>query len=412
MAAKVNLLKLFSTGQGIAGGIGNYVNYPADHDSNYTAIETTVNQITDEITAARLGDSQIPGDMLTSDEVTEGRYATEDAAISTSGDILTVSSGPIYVNGQKVLVVGDTFDMNGLATDTYYINVDANGLLNRSTVTGQAFFDICDIVWTTPTTFGTITDNLFNDGEVLNSIKHGYMQEPGNPPGVITDVTNVDYPGRLRPNLRYKSREGVLGATGIFAGADDILGITSALDGVSDTVLAATFNNEGQFDMFEQARFSLIATAAHSIPEDGTSSNNDVRWETLPATNVAGALERFEPESYTASTEWQGATGNVNCIIPSGFEGTWMISAWFEIDELTGGTYIEARLFQNGGVSTGSFAEVRYAPAPTGSTKVCLSGMWEAAAGDTFNLEVTHDATTAENILDGGLTAFRLGGAV
>lgn len=412
MATPLSLLKSFVDGQG--GGIGSYTTYPADHDSNYGDIETTVNQLVSEVAAARVLDTLLPIDLAVSDDIVDnfssiGRMAPWEVKVSRSGATLTITSGRLIVNGTRVDVTGTTFSAvraNGL----YYIASDQSGLLAISSSASSAFVDICSVtvasnLWTSPNTdlIGVSQRIPLISANTTNRI---YQRD---------DFTGGNV-GNNDPAIRCVNSDGVLEDAGFsHSGTPSQFYWISQNDGGEATgspVIAAGFEPTGQLSLREQARFSLIATAAHSIPENGTSSNNDVRWDTLPATNVAGALERFEPESYAASTDFQGATGNVNCIIPSGYGGTWMISAWFEIDELTGGTFIEARLFQNGGTSTGSFAEVRHAIAPTGSTKVCISGMLEAAGGDTFQLEVTHDATTAENILDGGLTAFRLGGVV
>ncbi len=418
MATKVDLLKSFSTGQGIAGGLPNYVNYPTDHDGNYTALEATVNQMIDELNGLRALDTTIAVDALLPSGVAVGRFNQNAARITVVLDTppsITVTSGKIYAAGRVIEITGASFDEAALdaaaitPTDNLFLNADETGLLALSEVASNATFDLMTFTYNSATNVITVPIDQLDPSRTLNT---------GGTINRIVEIQDIDGTtvGAAEPTIRLANLTGTDEDAGFFHGGNPSefgwASQRSTSEGVGDPVVAADFTADGQLALREQARFMLVATPAHSIPENGTSSNNDVRWNTLPVTNVAGALERFEPESYLASTAFQSATGNVNCVIPAGLGGTWVVSAWFEIDELTGGTFIEARLFQNGGTTTAPFAEVRHAIAPTGSTKVCISGMFEAVALDTFQLEITHDATTAENILDGGLHAFRLGGVV
>lgn len=414
MATPLNLLKDFAGGQG--GGIGVYNTYPADHDSNYTDIESAFNALNTEVSNARLADSQIPADMLRSDDVSNGRYAAEDALVTRpTATTVTVSSGPIYVNGQKVIVVGATLDFTGRPADsTMFINVDINGLLRIATAGGQAFFDLVNVDWDGATLVDAdVVDNIFHDGEVLNTIKHGYLQEPGTTPGVTTDVFNVDYPARLRPQLRHKGKDGVLNAAGIFAGVPDAFAMTSGLDGSSDTVMARIWGATGQILELEQSRVMVTRTSAQSIANTGSIP---VEWDLLPASNTAGVAERFEPESYVASTDWQGGTGNRDIQIPNNgaYDGTYMFTCVvnMDLDQADGG-FLDVSIIQTVG-GTAVVARERVQTVLSGDTPtiITMSGMYDFQGGDEFQLQITHDSSVSENLNFARLTMMMVGGGV
>jgi len=386
MATKLDLLKLFSTGQGVAGGLPNYVNYPSDHDTNYTAVETTVNQMIDEINAARLTDSSIPVEMLQSDEVTEGRYSAEDAAVTRpTATTVTVSSGPIYVGGRRVVVVGQTFDFTGLTADaTMFINTDENGLLTLSTTPAQAHFDLVNVNWDGATLLDTdVVDNIYNNGETLNNIKHGYVQESGEFPGSVTDVDNVDYPGRLAPPIRHKSKAGVINAAGLFAGDDNVFGRVSGLDSSNDTVLAEIQNAFGQTLLMEQARCIATATAQAA----GTSGG-------LAALTFDAAVRR-EPASYFTNP-WFTGTGNTftqpgaTAAERSNFIGTYVFHGYVQFpDALSTGPFLVDVVAD--GVTV---FNARVAKVAGGITTVPISGFFELAdtAANTIQVRTAHSA--------------------
>ena len=146
MATKLDILLDFTNGQGVVGGASQYLNYGPDFDTNFTSIQTTVNLMIDELTAARLQDAAIPRDILVSSDIESnnngaGRFSPNDVKITYSGATLTVSAGDMFINGQKVVTAGDTFSAvraNGL----WYVATDINGLLSVSTSLGAVFGDI------------------------------------------------------------------------------------------------------------------------------------------------------------------------------------------------------------------------------------------------------------------------------
>lgn len=416
MATKLDLLKLFSTGQGVSGGLSNYINYPSDHDSNYTAIETGVNTLIDEIATARLTDSQLPRDLIVSSDYEannsgNGRLAPWEARTTYTGANLTVTDGRIYVNGQRVDVQTQVFSAASLADDLYYIATDVNGLLTVSDTQGSSFFDIASVTvasnaWTTP------DDDLLSTGN-------------GRIPLVSADTTNLithrtDFDGTSlvgngAPSIRLVGDDGTLEDAGFAHDGTPSqfkrMSQRAISEGNGNTTAAEVYTPMGQNKQLEQGRVQLTRIASQAIT---TGTATGIQFDTLPTANVAGDPERFEPETYTASTDWQSGTGNVDVVIPSlsDLDGTWAFTATVRMNlDNTTATFLDVTLVQTVG-GTAELARARVQPSGTAPTVVSISGEYDLVNGDEFQLQVEHDHGSDRNMTDARLTARLVGGEV
>ena len=143
----------------------------------------------------------------------------------------------------------------------------------------------------------------------------------------------------------------------------------------------------------EQARCARIRSTPQLITNAG---DVDVSFDDIPAVNVDGAAQRFEPESYIASTIWDSSPTVMR--IPSGtdYNGTYIFNAEINIDS-GAATFFDVRIQRTSGGTT-TFARSRVAAAPT-TTVVSLSGMYDCASSNQIRLEITHDDPVV-----GGLT--------
>jgi len=420
MAAKLQVaqgyLLDFAGGQGISGGAAEYTDYPQDLDTNFTLIQTTVNAMIDEINSARLADSQVPTDILFSrGAATQGRYTQEAANITRSGDSVIVASGVIYANGRRIEISGQTFDFTGLTNGTYYIATDRTGLLFNSTTAANQEFDLVEVAWDGSLADGDITDNLYNGGRTLTSTDVGYVQAVHLPPEeTVTDEFNTSFPHRLDPPIRKVAADGTLGDSGFFVGpdADDDrwfwVSQRAGGAGSGNTVLGGLLTDNGQLLLLEQARVMLVRSTNQSIANSG---NIPVEWDTLPTSNSAGVAERFEPENYVSSTDWQSGTGNRDVVIPSdaAFNGSYLFNGLITVDS-SDATVFDVRIVQTVGGSQ-VVSRARVAAAPT-TTVIPLSGLYDFVNGDEFQMQITHDATGSLNLTFARLSALLVGAGV
>lgn len=417
MATKLDLLKLFSTGQG--GGISSYTSYPADHDTNYSSIETTVNQVIDELAAAALSDSLIPRDLIDRRDVDTtllgARYTQDGVRITFAGAIITYTSGFLLIKNQRVEISGGTVDVSSLSLTTYHIPIDQSGnVLTPSTVPDTQFYDIATFTVVLGPVVGVLTDNSFNGGRTLVATDQGFLQQVYTPTGGISDPTDVDFPHRLNPPMRYADAAGVVGESGFFADAERWHWVApeatratgTAL--IGDTVVGAILNEFAQQELKEQARVMLIRDTTDLIANTGSIP---VEWDTLPTANVAGDPERFEPESHLDPIDWQGGTGNRDIEIPNNAAYTGTYSFTLEIDMVTSDeTFIDVSIVRTiGGAVT--IARTRVAPAPT-NTVINLAGMYDLAANNDLQVQITHDASGDMTLTSARFTAMLVGGSV
>ncbi len=145
----------FNTGND-AGDFDSYQNYALDHDSNYTALRTTFNQMVDEINAlggsgalinfdlVQIGDSGTPDGVRTTGLIGEHSY---DVAIN-GGDasLVDVSAGvAIILGNQRVESVSPvTLDgvAAGLGSGRAFIALDVNGAPSLQASAGQKSLDV------------------------------------------------------------------------------------------------------------------------------------------------------------------------------------------------------------------------------------------------------------------------------
>ena len=381
MATPLDLLLSFNTGQGVAGGKSQYVNYPIDLDTNFTGIQTTVNQLIDEVNVAKLPNAAITTDLLLDAAITtQGRYLQNSATVTrTSGVIVTIGSGTIFAGGARVDVTGEAIDFTGSANGTYYIATDENGVLTTSTTVNNKVFDIATVVWDGSLVDADVTDNLYNNGRTLGSTNSGAMQEHFIPPNGESAITNTAYPGREAPTVRYMDNAGTFGDSGFFVGDTDewwFVSQQATSAGVGDTVLGAHMSARAQLQLFEQARLILTNNSASA----GTSN---------ALTALSMTARRQEPASYGA-TLW-GSSPATSYTVPNDtqYAGTYSITAWVEFNAAATGT-VEIDV-QIGGTTV---ALARADVPTTGNASLTVNAIVDVAGNQSVALRASQGGGT------------------
>lgn len=381
MAAKLDLLLDFTNGQGVSGGASNYVNYPVDFDSNFTAIQTTVNTMIDELNAARLNDAAIPTDILFSDAAVAngpaGRFSPWECKVTFTTSTITVTSGRIYAAGRRIDVTGTTFPFTG--NGVFYIATDQSGSLAISTTALQSTFDIAAItasggVWASG------VDNLgfnqltpLNTGNVVNRIFERVTANGGSTGKQNPAIRTVDVTGdEGDAGFEYLEQDGFSWQSQRASGH----GSGAAVD-------AAHFRTQGQLQLLEQARVIATGTAvAAGISNAFTALNLDT-------------ADRREPASYLANPFFTPTSSTLT--VPSGgqYDGTYLVTGYVQFPNAsTTGPYnadifADSTVVARGGISK---------PGASVDGTINLSGMIDLAAGDTIEIRAGTGSGSAENV--------------
>jgi len=409
----------FVDGQGTSAA--TYTNYPQDLDTNFTLIRTTVNQMVDELASVRALDATIPTDMLLRTGQTAGRVDPSDARITfTSGGSaeVDVTAGKIYAGGQRINLSATTFNKTTLdalvtGTQTVYLNTDQTGLMALSLTASDSFFDLAQFSYVDGTgTISSFVDNLstsesLNGADMINRIHEK------------ADASDTLVGGAF-PSIRLRSKEGVDEDAGFFhRGIASNFGWASQKDGgegSGSAVTAAIFNQFGQLLLKEQARcFIVKADADQTITSAAENTWADIEFDTLPTSNTAAVAERFEPESYNASTDFQAGTNNIQFQIPSDgthFDGTWMFMANVTWEANATGQR-DIRVFKDSGTgSTQVIARDRKDACGTGTTVCTTSGLFDLTNGDTVKLQVQQNSGGDLDVTFARLVCFLIGHSV
>lgn len=136
MAQTITLLKDFAGGQG--GGASSYVTYADDFDSNFTSIETAVNQLVNEVKSTLSVNSLFTNDILQFNDplraggtVLQGVIGNHSYSVSVGAPTtqLDVTAGSAMVNNLRV---SSDVTQNVVGTgpsDSYWIILDTGGAL-------------------------------------------------------------------------------------------------------------------------------------------------------------------------------------------------------------------------------------------------------------------------------------------
>lgn len=387
MADKVTLTQDYDT-------VGK-TDYATDMNADNLATETSLNALIDEFDASSIPSQAISSDILQSRDHSAVRYTQQSARVlqDDTADTIEVKAGLIFVGGARILVTGATFDYTGLGAATYYIAVDAAGLLYSSTTPANKSFDLVTIVWS-GAAFTTVTDNLWNDGFSSRASDQGYAQQldrdanSANYDTSTIDFNSAAYPDRLNPPIgRWISYDGAtVGEAGFFPASQDEYGWVSELDGSAATVLAGQLSSQGQVQLFEQSRLML------------TYSSGSAGSGSLSALTMASA--RQEPASYNASSVPWGSTPAATFNVPNDtqFAGTYQVSGFVEFNAAATGE-VAAQITVGGTVIAYGRAAIPTARTPV----ISLSGLVDAAANDAVQILAEVGGGTAT------ITSARLG---
>ena len=393
MASRLNLLLDFSNGQGA--GFTNYFDYATDLDTNFTSIQSSVNALVDEVAAARLNNSQLPTDVIiTQDSLansSQGRFSPWEARITFTGANVTTTSGRIYIGGTRIVVVGATLAHVGTAAQTNYLRVDSvSGALSISTtsVPPSGFFNIAVLAasggnfimaGSTDLLVGPESGQPLNSGYTINRL-HNRIQMDGTTWGHQNPaIRNVDQNGNEEDaGFDYFD----VNEFGWYAQR-------ASGSGSGGSVRCATFNRNGQFLLQEQTRVQAMRTTNLNI---ATGAGYTAVTFDAPVANASGQRTwRREPETYITGP-WINASGatltfpSVNVLTA----GTMLWTATCVCDTSAGsaGAFVEARIRATNGTAA-DIAQIRVAPETT-QTILSLSGMMDLAPSDTVQLQLRH----------------------
>lgn len=150
MAAPLTLLKSFVDGQGV--GAANYFVYATDLDTNFTDLETTVNQIIDEIKAFAGNNAPLVVDMLTSTDpfITAGILDDNSFAPVTfiSGDtqiVIPIGVALTSVGRVETQAIATLTGSGGAVT--FFVALQEGGTITLETVVAQGVMDLYSVDW-------------------------------------------------------------------------------------------------------------------------------------------------------------------------------------------------------------------------------------------------------------------------
>lgn len=148
-----NYFTSFVDGQGV--GASNYFAYAQDLDTNFAAIESTVNDLVDEVQAVNGPGALIARDVATYDDSAGpvgqqqngviGEHSYE-VSIATSTS-LDVEPGTAIANAQRVRSDSTVNLVGSGSSGDRWVAIDANGLPSLETSANQKALDIAKVAW-------------------------------------------------------------------------------------------------------------------------------------------------------------------------------------------------------------------------------------------------------------------------
>lgn len=167
------LLKSFKDGQSI--GITNYFTYASDHDTNFTRIEATVNQLVAEVMAVQGPNAAVFADVVGLTDIAGPRGVEPDGvlgqhsyvvAIGSPTTELDISRGSAIVNTIRVELASPlTIVGPGGGAAWHYVQLDANGI--PSINIGTTPWNLARVWWDSAAYTGTVFQEaeIFIDGD-------------------------------------------------------------------------------------------------------------------------------------------------------------------------------------------------------------------------------------------------------
>lgn len=206
MAATITLLKSFVDGEGV--GADNFLTYAQNHDSNYAALETVVNQLVAEVSAL-----QGPGALIAptlvgiNDAARSGQLGPNPAGqllsgvlgahsyvvtIGTPTSTLDVSIGQAVVGTaagtamvqQTAAAVLNGAVLGGSPVTPAYVNIDTNGVPGLSASADAEALDIASVDWNGSAFTGAVTREaaVFLDGDAWEQMQDRFEVGDGTTP--------------------------------------------------------------------------------------------------------------------------------------------------------------------------------------------------------------------------------------
>ena len=151
MAVDLTLLTSFADGQGA--GAPTYVNYAPDHDSNYTSIQSTVNQLNAEVAAIGGQSATLILDLLKSPSspllATGFVDVTSFAPVSfLSGDTqIQIPRGVALTTVGKVPLTATAVLTGSGASGQRFVALQQNATVTLETLSLQGIMDLYEVTW-------------------------------------------------------------------------------------------------------------------------------------------------------------------------------------------------------------------------------------------------------------------------
>lgn len=249
----------------------NSITYVADHGSNYTLIETQINNLLSTLGATSGGSLSVPlglKEIFDRDGVI-GIGSYKIISQTLVGELLPVTSGAAILNSNFLSkTTSSNVDLNGLASGTLFLNIDTSG--NPTVSTSSSSSSIYSFNWNDTTkviSLVTLITQILFDGDDYND-------------SLSSTTLSTSY---LKLSDRLEDIESRLGILGSFY-TEDI----SNHSGLSFAFRAGKVRND-----------TLISdTASGSILLNGSTANNyiEVNPSTgIVSTNVSGFTSNFIP---------------------------------------------------------------------------------------------------------------------
>lgn len=227
MASTLSLLKSFATGQGA--GISNYFTYANDHDSNYTAIEATVNQLVAEVSGLQGPDAGMARLILVQNDLagnpsSQGVIGQHSYSVSINGGDptqLLVEAGQAVLANTVVQLPSQAVLTGSGGSGTRWVALDANGIPSLETAVGLQQMDVATVTWNgSQFTSGTITQlaEIYFDGDDYDlMLDRPEAGDSGTPTFPATDFRNVAHRLEEIENLLVGVKVPVEGTTNLGA---------------------------------------------------------------------------------------------------------------------------------------------------------------------------------------------------
>jgi hypothetical protein len=427
MASLLNLLLDFQNGQGA--GSSSYTAYAVHLDSNFTAIQASVNALVAEVSAVQGPNALLPRDILEINDPTHagGTFASgvigEHSFESTIGaptSQLNVVIGSALIGGVRVSNASGATLVGSGGAGTRYVNVSGTGALSLQTAPNAVVggLDIASWTWSGAAFTGVLTQlaRIFFDGDDYD-LQRRRLAAIGAPLFPVRDYRAVfirleAHERALAGGFTAGSDGEVIGPKG-FGGAvgspgfvptdgttwDATTGLyrpgANRIGFTSQGVAAAEFDANGNLDLNANSRVKGVRSTNQSIA-DATA--------TLVDFDAADAFDNGPWHDHASGT----LATRQEFTVPTGDDGTYAVIFDYEWAAPANATDLVIEITVNGTADV-SKVEDQIPAGKTRQGQLCV--VRDLAAAGVVRARVTQDDTggaAALNLERASLTIIKL----